>query len=42
MVSPEIHGGDDMPFVPVVEAGADATVYEQLAGFLGRDPAAAR
>lgn len=31
--------GGDMPFAPVVSVSDDADVYDQLAGWLGRDPA---
>lgn len=30
--------GDGIPFAPVVEVGADATAYEQLVAWEGRDP----
>lgn len=30
--------GDDIPFGPVVEVGPDATAYEQLVAWCGRDP----
>jgi uncharacterized protein (TIGR03086 family) len=38
ILPPEIRGGDDVPFGPVVDAPADAGPYTQLAAWLGRQP----
>jgi uncharacterized protein (TIGR03086 family) len=38
ILPPEIRGGDDVPFGPVVEVSPDAGPYTQLAAWLGRQP----
>ena len=38
ILPPEIRGGDDVPFGPVIDAPADAGPYTQLAAWLGRRP----
>jgi uncharacterized protein (TIGR03086 family) len=38
ILPPEIRGGDDVPFGPVVDVPSDAGLYAQLAGWLGRRP----
>ena len=38
ILPPEIRGGDDVPFGPVVDVPAEAGPYAQLAAWLGRQP----
>jgi uncharacterized protein (TIGR03086 family) len=38
ILPPEPRGGDEIPFGPVVDVGAEAGPYAQLAAWLGRQP----